>query len=190
VFSIPIYMKKGRPGTLLSVIAKPEDKGAMESVLLTHTGTLGIRFRKQSRTILPRAHVDVDTPWGVIRGKVAELPNGQIEFSPEYDACRDIAIEEGLRLVDVMEEVRECYYSEEAAKDRLGALVPEDPIGLDRNQEAVSEAMIVEDIPNGFAASDGDGSATDAGGDVDTWNESAEDKNFYRWDSSPWQDGN
>jgi uncharacterized protein (TIGR00299 family) protein len=231
VFSIPIYMKKGRPGTLLSVIAKPEDKGAMEKVLLTHTGTLGIRFRKQSRTILPRAHVDVDTPWGVIRGKVAELPNGQIEFSPEYDACRDIAIEEGLRLVDVMEEVRECYYAEESAHDRLGGLGAEDSPRLDENQEDLSDETIVEDFSNGLASIDDDVPVTDghearecddtidikafghdsqsvhsnrdersdrndqdSGGtvdsDMDPQNEAAGDKNFYRWDSSPWQEGN
>lgn len=231
VFSIPIYMKKGRPGTLLSVIAKPEDKGAMEKVLLTHTGTLGIRFRKQSRTILPRAHVDVDTPWGVIRGKVAELPNGQIEFSPEYDACRDIAIEEGLRLVDVMEEVRECYYAEESAHDMLGGLGAEDSPRLDENQEDLSDETIVEDFSNGLASIDDDVPVTDgpearecddtidikafghdsqsvhsnrdersdrndqdSGGtvdsDMDPQNEAAGDKNFYRWDSSPWQEGN
>jgi len=231
VFSIPIYMKKGRPGTLLSVIAKPEDKGAMEKVLLTHTGTLGIRFRKQSRTILPRAHVDVDTPWGVIRGKVAELPNGQIEFSPEYDACRDIAIEEGLRLVDVMEEVRECYYAEESAHDRLGGLGAEDSPRLDENQEDLSDETIVDDFSNGLASIDDDVPVTDghearecddtidikafghdsqsvhsnrdersdrndqdSGGtvdsDMDPQNEAAGDKNFYRWDSSPWQEGN
>lgn len=237
VFSIPIYMKKGRPGTLLSVIAKPEDKGAMETVLLTHTGTLGIRFRKQSRTILPRAHVDVDTPWGVIRGKVAELPNGQIDFSPEYDACRDIAIEEGLRLIDVMEEVRECYYAEEDTNDRLDELGKEDSSRLygnqeDLTQEDLSDETIVEDFSNGLASIDDDGAATngvlerecddrvdvnalnqdsqslhgvrdvrsdrndhdggstgDADIDVDPWNEAAGDKNFYRWDSSPWQEG-
>lgn len=265
VFSIPIYMKKGRPGTLLSVIAKPEDKGAMETVLLTHTGTLGIRFRKQSRTILPRAHVDVDTPWGVIRGKVAELPNGQIEFSPEYDACRDIALEEGLRLVDVMEEVRECYYAEEAANDRLGDLGTKEASEFEENHDGLSRGMNLEELSDTIAADAIDEPATggvvtqtlvdhlevnelghdreslpddsqppsgvsylpsvdsqppsvesqppsgeldgrrhcddpqvvraadsdgDVDGDAESWQEEATDKNFYRWDSSPWQEEN
>jgi len=221
VFSIPIYMKKGRPGTLLSVIAKPEDKGAMETVLLTHTGTLGIRFRKQSRTILPRAYVDVDTPWGVIRGKVAELPNGQIEFSPEYDPCRDIAIEEGLRLVDVMEEVRECFYSEEASNERLSELFPDDSRTLEGDDEGMPGNMALESQPldgqpieiggenveDGTAYNSVDGlvgaseippsgrdepigdGLAESNSDAELWNETEEDTNFYRWDSSPWKDG-
>jgi pyridinium-3,5-bisthiocarboxylic acid mononucleotide nickel chelatase len=113
VFSTPIYMKKGRPATLLTVIAKPEDRSGMERLLFTHTGTLGVRWRRQSRTILTRAQVDVQTHWGFVAGKVSRLPDGTIEFSPEYEACRAIALEEELRLVDVMDEVRACYHTEE-----------------------------------------------------------------------------
>jgi pyridinium-3,5-bisthiocarboxylic acid mononucleotide nickel chelatase len=113
VFSTPIYMKKGRPATLLTVIAKPEDRVAMERLMFQHTGTLGVRWRRQSRTTLARAHVDVQSPWGLVAGKVSQLPDGTVEFSPEYEACRAIALEEGYRLVEVMDEVRACYHTVE-----------------------------------------------------------------------------
>jgi len=117
VFCIPIAMKKSRPGTLLTVIAKPEDQSKMERILFQQTGTLGVRFRKQARTILPRRHVEVETPWGWVSGKVSQLPDGDLEFSPEYDACRDIAMKEGLRWIDVVDEVRNCYFTNESPSE-------------------------------------------------------------------------
>ena len=109
VFTVPIQMKKNRPGTLLTVIARVNQRQAMESILFQHTGTLGIRYRKQSRTVLPRATVDVQTPWGTVSGKVSELPSGAINFSAEYDECSKIASSFGLRLLDVFDKVESCY---------------------------------------------------------------------------------
>jgi uncharacterized protein (TIGR00299 family) protein len=135
VFTVPIQMKKNRPGTLLTVLAKPEDKTAMESILFQQTGTLGIRYRKQSRTVLPRASVDVGTPWGVVPGKVSMLPTGEINFSPEHDACSAIAVELGLRLTDVIDEVRECYYVQESQR------APKVPTALDDAPEMSEKAQ-------------------------------------------------
>lgn len=161
VFLIPIQMKKNRPGTLLSVIAKPEDREVMESIVFRHTGTLGVRWRQQSRTILTRAAIDVDTPWGMVPGKVYELPDGQVLFSPEYDACREIAAEEGLRLAEVTDEVRACYESQ--SEDTP---LPADPID--------SEQV---DAPKLFRDQEPDREA-----DI------RDEKDWYRWDSSPWNE--
>ena len=109
VFTVPIQMKKNRPGTLITVIANPHDRQAMESILFQQTGTLGIRYRTQARTVLPRAAVDVRTPWGIVAGKVSKLPSGDIDFSPEYDDCSKIAASFGLRLTEVVGKVIECY---------------------------------------------------------------------------------
>jgi uncharacterized protein (TIGR00299 family) protein len=182
VFLIPIQMKKNRPGTLLSVIAKPEDRETMESILFQHTGTLGVRWRQQSRTILTRAAIDVETPWGLVPGKVYQLPDGQVLFSPEYDACRDIAAEEGLRLTDVTEEVRACYenQTEESRKhdssNNLSDLKQIDAPKLFESKE--EETATNSDPPSDIR------DATDyrEHGDDD------EETNWYRWDSSPWND--
>ena len=109
VFTASIQMKKNRPGTLITVIARPQDRKVMESILFQHIGTLGIRYRNQARTVLPRSSVDVQTPWGIVAGKVSELLSGDIDFSPEYDDCCKIAASFGLRLTDVFGKVTDCY---------------------------------------------------------------------------------
>jgi uncharacterized protein (TIGR00299 family) protein len=161
VFLTPIQMKKNRPGTLLSVIAKPEDQHSMESIILQHTGTLGVRWRQQSRTILTRAAVDVDTPWGLVPGKVCQLPDGQVLFSPEYDACREIAAHEGLRLADVTEEVRACYDS--LSEREVTSMPSEDSEQID------APKLFDEQEP-------------------DHETEIRDEPNWYRWDSSPWNE--
>lgn len=163
VFLIPIQMKKNRPGTLLSVIAKPEDRESMESILFQHTGTLGVRWRPQPRTVLARAAIDIDTPWGLVPGKVHQLPDGQVLFSPEFDACREIAIEEGLRLAEVADEVRACY---EAQSD------PRKPSREPSGSEPI-------DAPKLFEGNEEERERVDLG----------DETNWYRWDSSPWNDG-
>jgi uncharacterized protein (DUF111 family) len=168
VFMVPIQMKKGRPGTLLSVIAKPESKSAMESILFQHTGTLGIRWRQQSRSILRRDAIDVETPWGMVPGKVAHLPDGTISFSAEYDACREIAREEGIRLADVMDEVKACY----AAQTEEAYLAEE---------EEVSEPI---DAPKLYQDDHGEMDDREEIDELD----SSDASNWYRWDSSPWRD--
>lgn len=161
VFLTPIQMKKGRPATLLTVLSRPEDRVALERVLFEHTLTLGVRWRIQSRTVLPRAAVDVDTPWGVVPGKVSRMPDGRVDFSPEYEACREIALEEGLRLADVMDEVRQCFVSEQEPKvlevdDRY------EPHGLEQKD--------APELEGGNASREND------------------DATWYRWDSSPWNE--
>jgi uncharacterized protein (TIGR00299 family) protein len=186
VFLIPIQMKKNRPGTLLSVIAKPEDRETMESVLFQHTGTLGVRWRYQSRTILTRAAIDVETPWGLVPGKVYQLPDGQVLFSPEYDACREIASEEGLRLSDVTEEVRACY---ETQSEESEETEPSDELSdyQQSKYEQVDAPKLFEglmDEPSSIPdeVNDRDDQDDREGGDH------GDETNWYRWDSSPWSD--
>lgn len=168
VFLIPIQMKKNRPGTLLSVIAKPEDRVTIESILFQHTGTLGVRWRQQSRTVLARATIDVDTPWGLVPGKVYELPDGQVLFSPEYDVCREIATEEGLRLTEVTDEVRACYEMQSegsaSAPSENDLEQVDAPKLFQDKEEEVKDANLTEEA--------------DIRGETD----------WYRWDSSPWND--
>lgn len=116
VFTTPIQMKKHRPGVMLTVLCRREDRQTMEAILFRQTGTLGIRVRRQERMVLPRASIGVNTRWGVVRGKVSKLPTGEIDFSPEYDDCSWIAVERGLRLHDVVDEVVRCFRAEESSQ--------------------------------------------------------------------------
>ena len=108
-FSTPIFMKKGRPATKLSVICAPHLQGQVESLLFAETGTLGIRRLVMDRTILARESVSVETEWGPVAGKVATLPDGERQFSPEYDACQAVAEKYSLPLAAIMLAARQAY---------------------------------------------------------------------------------
>ena len=101
VFTTPIQMKKGRPGTLLTVLCEPGQRTPLEAILFRETGTLGIRRRLAERTTLARQPLTVETSIGPIVGKLAELPDGGQSFAPEYEACRALASERQMSVRDV-----------------------------------------------------------------------------------------
>lgn len=87
----PIFMKKNRPGVLVSVIASVETAEILERVLLTETTTLGVRRYTVERKCLERGQMVVSVNEQPVRIKTA-LQNGKIlKFSPEYEDCRTIA---------------------------------------------------------------------------------------------------
>ncbi len=87
----PVIMKKGRPGTLLTLLCKPEDSGAMERLLLRETSTLGVRVRQDRRTCLDRRHATVSTGYGEIRVKIGSLGGEMLNAAPEFEDCRAAA---------------------------------------------------------------------------------------------------
>jgi uncharacterized protein (DUF111 family) len=95
-------MKKGRPGILVSVQSRPADAEQLEAILFTETPTLGVRRTPVTRTVLAREPHVVQTRWGPVAGKVAQVPNGTQRFAPEYDACHEIAVRERVALAEVM----------------------------------------------------------------------------------------
>src|SRR5579872_7446869 len=76
-FGMPVQMKKNRPGTLLTVLCKPEDAGKLTQLLFTETTTLGVRRREEMRRALARRWENVRTPWGEVRIKIASM-NGTV----------------------------------------------------------------------------------------------------------------
>jgi len=92
VFYTPIYMKKNRPGIMLSVLCKDQDADRLEDILFTHTPTIGIRRYTASRHVLRREIVDAPTPWGDVHAKVSHFGN-IAKVSPEYEDVARIARE-------------------------------------------------------------------------------------------------
>lgn len=111
VYSTSIQMKKNRPGVLLSVLGEVADADRFEAVLFTETTTLGIRRIAVSRRKLSRQPHQVQTTWGNVAGVVAELPNGQQRFSPEYESCRQVADEKNVPLRGVYEAAIAAFLS-------------------------------------------------------------------------------
>ena len=94
---IPIQMKKGRPGFLLRVVCEQAAQSALTTVLFTETSTLGLRLRREQRITLPREAVLVSTPWGELPAKAKKTACGTF-ITPEYEACRKTAEEQGVPL--------------------------------------------------------------------------------------------
>ena len=104
-----LQMKKGRPGTLLSVQCRPADAEKMAQIVFRETSTLGLRRQALERVTLPRQTMHVTTKWGDIAGIVAQLPGGNERFSPEYAACREIADKKQVSLAEVDAAARRAF---------------------------------------------------------------------------------
>jgi pyridinium-3,5-bisthiocarboxylic acid mononucleotide nickel chelatase len=109
VFMTAVQMKKGRPGTLLSVLAHPQDADKLRGILLEETSTLGVRSRREKRHLLQRRHESVSTRWGDVRIKIGSMEGHDRNASPEYEDCRSIAAEHNVPLKVVMQEALRLY---------------------------------------------------------------------------------
>jgi len=109
VFGMPVQMKKNRPGTLLTVLCKPEDAGKLTQLIFTETTTLGVRRREETRQTLARRWESVHTKWGDVRIKIASMNGTVTNYAPEYEDCRRIAAEQHVPLKAVMGEAVEAY---------------------------------------------------------------------------------
>ena len=102
----PLQMKKNRPGSLLRVIAKPEDQERLAQIVFAETSTLGLRIHSAERRVEPRSMIEIETPLGRVRGKVS----AQGAFAPEYDDCKLIAQRTGTPLQLVFAIAQESYF--------------------------------------------------------------------------------
>jgi uncharacterized protein (TIGR00299 family) protein len=109
VFATPIQMKKSRPGSLLTILAKPEDAAKLTEIVFAETTTLGVRRREEQRQILARKWTTVPTRFGDVRIKIASLNGTVTSYAPEYEDCRRLASEQKVPLKTVMNEAMEAY---------------------------------------------------------------------------------
>jgi uncharacterized protein (TIGR00299 family) protein len=121
VMAAPVTMKKGRLGTLLTVLAKPEQAAELEALLFRETTTLGIRRRTEQRSILDRAFVTVDTAYGKIRIKVAGSGSETLNAMPEYEDCRRAAREHAVALKTVTEAALLAFHTARADQEKTTA---------------------------------------------------------------------
>ncbi|MGL6076262.1 MAG: nickel pincer cofactor biosynthesis protein LarC [Fimbriiglobus sp.] len=105
VFTIPIQMKKSRPGTLLTVLCDLPSVPTMEEILFRETGTFGIRQTRCQRSKLTRQTRTFETPWGPIRVKDGERAWYQIT-TPEYEDCAAAARQAGVPLRMIYEVIQ------------------------------------------------------------------------------------
>ena len=101
----PLVMKKGRAGSLLSVIARPEDRESLAGIVFAETSTLGLRVSTAERRVRERSFTEVETRYGSVKIKVS----GDGAWAPEYEDCRKLALASGAALKEVIAEAG-CAY--------------------------------------------------------------------------------
>ena len=109
VMLTPVIMKKGRPGTLLTVLCAPDRSTIFADLLLRETSTLGVRIRQDRRICLDRNHISVDTPYGPIRLKRGLQQGEERNAAPEYEDCRAAATQHGVPLKLVQQAALYAY---------------------------------------------------------------------------------
>jgi pyridinium-3,5-bisthiocarboxylic acid mononucleotide nickel chelatase len=109
VFGTPVQMKKSRPGTLITILCKPEDEGKFQQMLFAETTTLGVRSHLVERYALPREVVRVRTPLGEIRMKISRSADRIQHAAPEFDDCRKLAEEKNVPLQEVMDRAMRSF---------------------------------------------------------------------------------
>ena len=110
---IPAQMKKNRPGLLLSVVTRPEDRQLLGAVMLKHTTTAGVRMQPAERMTLARKVTLVKTHFGMLRAKVLQGERGQ-QLVPEYESCVKLARKKCLPL----REIYEAFYAAAQGADK------------------------------------------------------------------------
>lgn len=88
----PTMMKRNRPGTIVSVVAWPNDLQVLTAILLSETSTLGVRVQELSRVVVPRRIQTVRLPHGSVHVKIADLGHGEVKITPEYRDCVALAV--------------------------------------------------------------------------------------------------
>ena len=103
VMSEAVTMKKGRLGTLLTVLCKPGDAAGLQQLIFRETTTLGIRVREENRVILAREITPVETDFGVIHIKTGSWQGEEWNAAPEFEDCRRAAAAFDVPLKTVMQ---------------------------------------------------------------------------------------
>lgn len=115
-YIVPIIMKKGRPGQLLTVLGRPEDVIVLEAVVFRETSTFGVRRHECLRDKLARTRVSVATRFGPIRVKVGRREGQTMQAWPEYEDCAEAARKGGVSLRTVQQEALRAWTHADDAK--------------------------------------------------------------------------
>jgi len=105
----PVQMKKNRPGILLSILCRQDERERLTQLVFAETTTIGIRSYEIERRALDREVVAVDTEYGSIEVKVARLNGHIITGTPEYEQCRHAAVKANVPLRAVMDAARSAF---------------------------------------------------------------------------------
>ena len=101
VFYASVQMKKNRPGTLMTIVARPEDRQRLTEIVFRESTTIGVRYQEVTRECLDREILTVPTPLGAVRFKVARQGGRVFNAQPEFEDLAKLAREHGIPVKDV-----------------------------------------------------------------------------------------
>jgi uncharacterized protein (DUF111 family) len=91
VWTVPVAMKKGRPGIVLSALARPEAEDGITRAMLEETTALGVRVVRMRRHELEREERTVEVRGQPVRVKIGRLDGRVVNVAPEHDDCASTA---------------------------------------------------------------------------------------------------
>ena len=107
--ALPLLMKKGRPGYLLTVLALPQDAERLASLVLRETTAFGLRLEQVERRTLRREEKSVSTPYGPIRVKLGYLGDSLVQIHPSDEDCRKASVSASVSHADVAAAARAAH---------------------------------------------------------------------------------
>jgi len=143
VWLTPVSMKKGRPATVISVLAPAAKQQTLENVLFMNTSTLGVRATPVTRVKAARSFEIVATRWGDIRVKLRSWNGRVIDVAPEYADCAEVARRLDLPVREVWNEAHRIAEAFVGRKDAETGI---------RSGPAISDPSRSRDHPQGAGA--------------------------------------
>jgi hypothetical protein len=126
----PAVMKKGRPGHIMKIIGRPEDRDRLCDLALRYTSTLGVRFYEAGRKILERRVVTVESEYGTGKVKLAAGAGGEVLAHAEYDSAAGLAARAGVGVREVARALEAAALEQEARRgNKKGAGTGRPPQG-------------------------------------------------------------
>jgi uncharacterized protein (TIGR00299 family) protein len=101
VYITQVFMKKGRPGLLITILSKPELVDQISDFVLENTTSIGLRYYPVQRKILSRKIKQIETSLGNVTIKEVILPSGRNRMIPEYESCLMLSKNNNLPLTEV-----------------------------------------------------------------------------------------
>ncbi|HEX6764047.1 MAG TPA: nickel pincer cofactor biosynthesis protein LarC, partial [Polyangiaceae bacterium] len=108
-WAVPITMKKGRPGLVVSALVRAAEAERLSEIVLRETTSLGVRKLSAERLERPRREAVVETRFGRVPLKIAEGPYGPAQAKPEFDACERLAKLAGVSVREVLAAALEAW---------------------------------------------------------------------------------
>jgi len=99
----------------------------LAQLLFEQTTTIGVRIYEARRKVLERELVSIQTPYGVVKMKVAKRGGKVLNVAPEYEDCQRLAKENGVPLKQVILAAQAGYLRALGVEDQVSGTNHQEP---------------------------------------------------------------